>query len=436
MSTRLLPQLVTGLAAAALLLTACSGDDNEPVGDSSSPDADAGTDDADGVADDPDPVTLQFFNFTAGADHVDKLDAIIADFEADNPHITIETTNASFEDYFTQLQTQVAGNVAPDTFELNYENFVSFASSGALLDLETAAPSVIDPDVYFPRAYDAFTYDGVQYGLPESFSVVVLYYNKRLFDEAGLDYPDETWTWDDQLAAGEALTEGDVWGIYQPVQFFEFYKVLVQNGGQFFNDDLTEATFNSPEGVEAAEWLVNKVGSVMPTTADLGGQGDDQLFASGRIGMWHTGIWMFNALGDMDDEWDIAVEPGNATRASHFFANAAVASATTEHPEEAAAWLQHLASSEVTVQQRLEGEWELPAVFDDSLLAPYLEQSPPANRQAVFDALDEVVVPPVVADQQQLQDIVTLALESAVIGSVSVEDALDDAAAQVTSLLN
>ena len=265
---------------------------------------------------------------------------------------------------------------------------------------------------------------------------MVLYYNKALFDAAGVEYPTKDWTWADEAEAATTLTNAEtgVWGEYQPVQFFEFYKVLKQNGGEFFNADLTEATFNSPEGVEAGEWLVDKVGKTMPSEAQMGGQGDAELFQQGKIAMWHTGIWMFGTLAEMPD-WDIQVEPGNTQVASHFFANAAVASSTTEHPVEAAAWLQFLASSAETVDQRLNGNWELPAVFDEELLAPYLEQSPPENRQAVFDALEGVVVPPVIERQQELQDTITLYLQKAVLGEMTVQEALDQAATEVNALL-
>ena len=87
-----------------------------------------------GVADE-EPCTISYFTFSAAPDHIEDLDAIIAAFEAENPNITIETQTASYDDYFTSLQTQVAGGTAPDTFELNYENFVTYARSGALLDL-------------------------------------------------------------------------------------------------------------------------------------------------------------------------------------------------------------------------------------------------------------------------------------------------------------
>ncbi|MBB5632336.1 multiple sugar transport system substrate-binding protein [Cryobacterium mesophilum] len=403
------------LATTALLLAGCS----------------AGPAESDG------PVTIEFFNFTAGADHEAQLQRIVDAFEDENPNITVKVQNAPYEDYFTSLKTRIAGNTAPDTFELNYENFVSFASSGALLDLETAAPDAIDKSVYFPKAYDAFNFDGVQLGLPESFSVVVLIYNKDLFDAAGLDYPTADWTWADEKAAAEKLTNAGagVFGEYQPVQFFEFYKSLAQSGGEFFNDDMTKATFNSEAGIAAAHHLVDKVGNTMPNEAQMGGIGDDVLFQQGKIAMWHNGIWQFNNLLDIPSKWDVVVEPGNTQHASHFFANAGVASASTKHPVESAKWLQYLASSDLTVDIRLNEDWELPAVADKALLEPYLSITPPENRQAVFDSLDSVVVPPVIERQQELQDIVTLYLQKAVLGELSVEDALNQAVQEVNALL-
>ncbi len=409
---------IVGLLAATATIAALAGCSSTPA-------------EADG------PVTIEFFNFTAGADHEAQLQGIVDGFEKENPNITIKVQNAAYEDYFTSLKTRIAGNTAPDTFELNYENFVSFAASGALLDLEKSAPDAIDKSVYFPKAYDAFNYDGSQLGLPESFSVVVLIYNKDLFDAAGVDYPTADWTWEDEQDAAAKITDSaaGIYGEYQPVQFFEFYKSLAQSGGEFFNKDMTKATFNSKAGIEAAHHLVDKVGTTMPTEAQMNGVGDDVMFQQGQIAMWHNGIWQFNNLMDIASAWDISVEPGNTTHASHFFANAGVASASTKHPVESAKWLQYLASSDITVDTRLNGNWELPAVSDKALLATYLDVTPPDNRQAVFDSLDSVVVPPVIERQQELQDIVTLYLQKAVLGELSVEDALDQAVEEVNALL-
>ncbi len=388
----------------------------------------------------PEAVTLTYFTFSAAPDHLADLDAIVQAFQQQHPNITIDVQTASFDEYFTRLQTQIAGGTAPDTFELNYENFVTYSSAGALLDLGPYAGTEagFDPARYYPRAYEVFQADGAQYGLPATFSDVLLFYNKDLFDAASVEYPSPDWTWEDELAAARQLTDRDagVWGDFQPIQFFEFYKVLAQNGGGFFSEDGTQVTFNSQEGIEAAEWLVNKVGDVMPTDADMGGQNDATLFKSGNLAMWHNGIWQFAGMADAPFEWDVALEPGNVQKAHHFFANAAVVSSTTAHPAEAAAWVAFLTSSDEAVQVRIAASWELAAVADQSLFQPYLEQTPPESREVVFEALDNIVVPPVIERQAEMQDIVSQQLERAKLGEVSVQEALDTAAQQVQQLLD
>ena len=380
-------------------------------------------------------VTISYFTFSAAPDHLEDLDAIVAAFEAENPTVTIEIQTAAYDDYFTSLQTQIAGGSAPDTFELNYENFVTYARSGALLDI---SEYVADPDRYYPLALEGFSDGGVQYGLPTTFSDVVLIYNKDLFDAAGLDYPTADWTWEDEQAAAEALTDAEagVYGDFQPISFFEFYKALQQAGGSFFDED-GQAVFNSAEGVAAAKWLTSKPGTVMPTLADIGGTPDfdTALFQSGKLARWHNGIWQFTRLNESGVNYDIAVEPGDAQPANAVFMNGAVASAGTDHPAEAAAWISFLAGSETTVDTRLASSWELPAVNDDAAFASYLEITPPENRQAVFDALDNIALPPVIERQQEMQDAVTQALESIVADGTDPQEALDNAVDEVNGLL-
>ena len=81
------------------------------------------------------PVTITYFTFSAAPDHLEDLDQMIAAFEAANPGIKVKVETAPFADYFTKLQTLIAGGTAPDVFELNYENFVTYAGKDVLLDL-------------------------------------------------------------------------------------------------------------------------------------------------------------------------------------------------------------------------------------------------------------------------------------------------------------
>lgn len=380
------------------------------------------------------PVTVNYMNFSANGGHEEDLRAIADAFTAANPEITVNLETIPYADYFTKLQTAVAGGTAGDAFELNYENFVTYAANGALAEL-----SEVDGSLYKESLLQAFQRDGAQYGLPESFSNVVLFYNADLFKDAGIEPPTADWTWADEQAAAEKLTDkaAGVWGDYQPVSFHEFYKALAQAGGSFFSEDGTKATFNSPEGVKAAQWLVGKQGVTMPTAADGAGTPDydSNLFKTGKLAMWHTGIWMFDGMADAPFAWDIAVEPGDTTKASAMFTNAAVVNAKSAKAEAAQKWITFLTSSPEMVDKRLETAWELPPVADESLLSTYLTKGKPANRQAVLDSLDKTVLPPVIEAQQELQDIVGQELSAAADGQKSVEQALADAEAKVNALL-
>lgn len=385
------------------------------------------------------PTTIRYFTFSAAPDNLDVLDEMIAAFEAQNPDVKVEVETAPFGDYFTLLQTQIAGNDAPDAFELNFENFVSFASKGVLADLGplTAADSDFDGAAYYQRAFDAFAVDGTQYALPESYSTVMLFYNKDLFDQAGIAYPNDNWTWTDERAAAEAINAlgDDVWGSFAGVHFWEFYKAAAQSGCSFFTGD--QVTVNGAGCVEALDFMIGNVTSgVQPSAADMGGVSDGDMFINGELGMITTGIWMFGAFADAPFEWDVVVEPGNTQGGSHFFANGVGVSAASDKQEAAYRWLRFFTSSDESAKLRIAASWELPTLTDQSLYDAYLAASPPANREAVLKSLENVVVPPVIERQNEMQDLLNGLIERALAGEITSQEALDQAKVEIEALLN
>lgn len=388
-----------------------------------------------------DDVTIRYYTFSPGESHEKDLQAMIEAFEEKNPGIKVEYEMASYEDYFTKLQTQIAGGNAPDTFELNYENFVSYASRGALLELDSliSSDSSFDPSTLNQKAYEAFQYEGKQYGMVESFSNVVLFYNKDLFDAKNVEYPQPDWTWEDELEAAQKLTDTDngVWGTLAPIQFWEFYKTIVQNGGSVFNEDKTEVTINSPENIETLQWMVDKISKyhVTPSEAEMSGQANEDLFMDEKIAMFRSGIWMFGAFNDLPFEWDIALEPGNTQKAHHFFANGLAVSKDTENAEASWKWIEFMSASKEAAQIRVDVGWELPAVSDKALLDAYLQISPPQSREVVFEALDTLVVPPVIEKWGEMTDMIGLELEKVVLGQKTPEQALADMETNLKPLL-
>lgn len=383
--------------------------------------------------------TVTYYSFTTDAGHVKDLEALITTFEQQNPDIEIQYTTAPFDSYFTKLQTNMAAGAAPDVFELNYENFVTFASKNTLLPLNnfiTAEPGL--RNVFYPAALNAFRQSSVQYGLPITFSTVVLFYNKDLFDKVGVAYPTANWTWQNVLDAAQKINNSaqKVWGVYQPVQFWEFYKVATQAGGGLRVSPTVQ--IDSPANRRALSYLVDKVRlKLMPSDAEMSGVSNEDLFLNGQLGMLYSGIWMFDKFAQAKFKWDIAVEPGGTRKATHFFSNAAVISRTTKNADAAWKWVKFLASNPATAKTRIDRAWELPALSlsQRNIINAYLQKPMPANREAVFDSLQYAVTPPVLENQSQLQDIINQELEAARLGTKTVEQALASAQQRVQALV-
>ena len=406
---------VIGLTgAAALVLAGCSATPAAPSG----------------------PVTITYTNFISQGANEGNLTKIVNAFEKANPKITVKVTTLPYAGYNTAQQTDIAAGSESDVFDIDgSSNYGPLQANGVLAELKG-----VDSKVYNKGLLDTYQTGGKQYGLPTSFSDVVLYYNKDLFDAAGVKYPTDKWTWADETAAAKKLTDAaaGVWGDHQPVTWNEYYKVLVQNGETFLNAKGTKAAFNTPGGIEAAHWLVDKSGTTMPTIAE--GQGtpdfDTNLFKAGKLAMLHTGIWVFGNFADTPANWDIAIEPGNKKQASAVFSNAVGVSATSKHIPEAQKWAEYLSSSDEEVNVRLDTGWELPTISDTKKLDTYLTKGKPANRQAVFDAATKIAPQPSIgANQSQMQDIMTGELIEAQAGRETVEQALDNAEKKINALL-
>ena len=433
MRKKLISLLLTGVLTASLL-AGCGSTDNSAASENtaaveetaSAEEAQEAVDLA-GTETTEEAVEITYANFNASGGNEETLQKMYEAFHDEYPNITVNIETIGYDDYFTQMQTRVAGGTAPDCYELNIENFAAYANKGVLAEL-----TGIDTSGYNATALNAFSVNGKQYGVPGNFSNVVLIYNKDLFDQAGVAYPTDDWTWDDAMDACEKISAlgDDIYGIYQPITFNEFFKVAAQYGGGVLNADKTEFTINSEENLKAATMMISKVTdtNVQPTEAQMGGMGDWDLFESGRLGMIPTGIWAFNTFADACDfNWDICVEPGGTQKATHFFSNALVVNADSDKKEAAATWINWLASSDTSAQMRIDAGWDRPAISNEEVLSGYLKLTPPENRQAVFDSLNYLTVAPIIEDYSLMSDIITGKLSLAAGGEITVQEALDQA---------
>jgi multiple sugar transport system substrate-binding protein len=184
-------------AAAALALTACGGGDTPSGG---------------GEQDGPVSISLAGWDFAS----TPEFETLATAYEGKNPDVTVELKEyPAGEEYDTALTADLAAGTAPEIFIVkNLKNYVTFQEGGTLLDISDVAGE-LDPAT---GGLAPMAIDGVTYAVPYRQDSWLLYYNKDLFDEAGLDYPDGSWTWDDYADAAAKLTDGidkkDVYGAY------------------------------------------------------------------------------------------------------------------------------------------------------------------------------------------------------------------------------
>ncbi len=381
--------------------------------------------------------TIRYANFSAGESNAETLRKMVDLFEAKNPTIKVELESMGYGDnYWTSLITRIAGGDPPDAFELNMEQFLAFTlrkSNRALDDLFTKTGT--DVNLFGEGLLDAVSFDGKIMAIPQSFSTVVLVYNKDLFDRANTPYPRADWTWDDALQAALKISAlgKDIWGTFNPIQFWEFYKVVQQNGGGLMTPDGKELTINTPQNVASLEYMLDRMWKyhVMPTVEEQAGRPEADMFVDGKLGMWLNGVWAFTDLKDrVKFPWGIEMEPGNLTKATHFFGNVGCISTTTKYPEETFKFLTFMATDPDVVQLRLDAQWELPTVGDPTVMQRYLADTPPDNKEAVLNSLQYAVKPPALLQFSELTNIVNTKIEQARDGQLTAKQALDQAQAE------
>lgn len=251
----------------------------------------------------------------------DILKGLAQEFEKDHPNVDIDVSpGASSTDQLLQkLSAGFAGNTYPD-ISYAYGSWASqLESSGRTLDI---TDQVTDADVKwdeFPAAARATVQPtgNKTIGFPAIVDNISLIYNTALFDAAGLDYPDENWTWDDFRAAAKALTDpaknqyGYAYSVSgQEETTWQFWPHLWQNGGAILSDDQKEATFNSQAGVDALTFLRDMAVDDKSVYLDQTDTKFGELFAAGSIGMITSGPWQLYDLNTAGTPYGVTVLPG------------------------------------------------------------------------------------------------------------------------------
>ncbi|MBE3145073.1 MAG: extracellular solute-binding protein [Planctomycetes bacterium] len=227
-------------------------------------------------------------------------------------------------DYWAKIQTQVASGTPPDVGMSDYGRLVSYAKNGTLLDITNYVMSSKFPlDTMFPGAtaqyrwakgdFDSGGKGGNYYGLPSDAQSMIFAYNKKMFDDAGVTYPTDDWTWDDMLSAAKKITKADAnkWGMQVIDQSILFKGNFVwAAGGALHTPDFSKSMLADPKTIEAYKWDWDLI-YTHKVAPPPGMAGQQNPFMSGQVAMIVDGVWWVPDFGNgiKDFDWDIAMLP-------------------------------------------------------------------------------------------------------------------------------
>ena len=362
-------------------------------------------------------------------------------FNQQFPDVTVNF-EAVPADYDVKIQADAAGSTLGDVIFVNPGLMNSLAPNGILLPLDQYMQQAgMQPDDFAGPLIELFQHDNQTFGLPKDFGALALFVNTELAAEAGVELPENgDWTWEEFRAAAEKLTSGSgnakVYGACTPPDIDRMGALVFANQGSIISEDQTQATFNQPAAVEAIEFwhgLYEAGNGAVP--GEIGQDWCGAAFGNELTAMVFEGGWMLNFMKRSFPEVDYAVLPlpkaPTGERATLLFTNAWAVAAQTQYPNAAAALAMFLVSPQ-NQQPIAESGFALPSWAELANL-PYYDEHP--EEGVIADAADYGFLAVYGPRNDDFRRPLGEALERIWLGQADVQEALDQAAQESTSVL-
>ncbi|MCA9838903.1 MAG: sugar ABC transporter substrate-binding protein [Trueperaceae bacterium] len=407
------------------------------------------------------------FTFWGSPFEKDAVERMIKSFNESHPNIKVRAQHIP-DGYEEKISTMVAGGTPPDVGYLNEGMALQWAKEGILQDLTPYFKEDPEASNRLPAAY--YNYDGDKtIGTNTAAETIILYYNKDLFDAAGVSYPPskaaEAWTWDDFVEAAKKLTvdrngnnatspdfnpeQIETYGISFPTWWGGYTPLIYSNGGSIASDDGTEFQMNSPEAVEVLQNMQDLiyVHHVAPTPAQSESlPSADIMMQSRKVAMSIDGHWKVLDYSQLGFNWGIGVLPYYDEPTTILLGAPSVIFSGTKHPEEAFEFYKfHNDPSQVDLYAK--GLWmplQLSYYTDPDKTAEWLDAIegvyPPEARDVLIDyTLNNTPTQPVFYWLKNAGQIFSEAIDPAMTAlwanEMTAQEAMDQAAENAAPLM-
>ncbi|MFQ6065774.1 MAG: ABC transporter substrate-binding protein [bacterium] len=411
-------------------------------------------------------VTLTFSDWHLTEPHWEQaLKEGIAKFEAENPEIKVTLEYVSYAEKETKYITALEAGKGPDVFHLHAYSVRSFIERGYLYDvtgfIEKEGPcwygkDFLDP--WYPQTLELVRKDGRYYALPEDFMAMVLFRNKNLYKEAGLDPASPPKTWEEFLTYAKKLTKADRWafgtvGAISPGFELRFTPVLFSHGGSYLTPDYKRSALDSPEAKQAFKFFVElhtKHGVIPPgVTARNPGDVREQL-ATQEVAMILGSGWTVPIVDGLNPDLNApeVLEASSVPVAkgiSPEFRTTAWLSTwmigkNTKHPEEAWKLLKHQTSKPMVEKwfrdaRVLSSRRDVSGGLEAQGIGGYNELLFDKFAKVIAGELAYAKFVPQLKEWTEIIETVNTAVQEAFTGAKSIDKALSDASKRINGIL-
>lgn len=377
-------------------------------------------------------------------------DELIANLQADHPEIKIVPQTYPSADFRDMLDTRIAGNDWPDVIRYTYQRLGKFKEADVMLDLSPYMTQESLDDVS-DAFLSACTYDGKLIAMPHHVDTIALFYNKRMFEEAGIRIPaspEDGYSWEEIMEIGRTLKEKynlpyACAGIWETGSGYRYLPFVYMNNGAVLNEAQDEITMNSPEVVEAIKFYDDmRKEDLIANTAFTGAATANSLLVAEQVAFTFSGSWHCSYMEEnMAGNWGVTYMPvRNGKTSSDMGGNSIFAYAGTKYPKAAAIVVDYITNAE-NMKKFCETGSFIP-VRKSLLQEGAINYSAFADEMAVFNEIVATIDPKMAADEtsvpfQQLNEILCEEMDPLIVNSSATpEQVAENCQQRMTEILN
>lgn len=257
---------------------------------------------------------VTFWNGFTGKDG-EVLQELVDEYNKTNTkNIEVKTEIMSWDSLYQKLATALPVGEGPDIIAFNTENIGTYVESGALANIDDFyKDSELDPKTIVPALEENLKYDGAYYGVPCNIATLNMYYNKDLFEEAGIDPEQPPKDWRELSATAEKLTKNvngeKQYGFGMATNnTIPMWPIMIWGGGGDFIKD-GKSVINSKENIETMTYWSNLIKNKGIAPAVMSGADIDNLFSANKLGMYFCGPWAAEVFNEAGVNYGIAPVP-------------------------------------------------------------------------------------------------------------------------------